>query len=73
MQWGLFHEEASGEWPEQWHIAPELPDGRLHVRHSLHEFCSCGPRERRIGDHLVWIHQGDTPQALLRPSHEVSE
>jgi hypothetical protein len=47
-QWGVFHDDEGRP-----HVAPVLPDGRLAVRHSLHEFCPCGPK--LDGD--IWVHQ----------------
>jgi hypothetical protein len=41
-QWGVFHDDGN-----QVHVAPCLPDGRLPVNHSLHEFCQCGPKVER--------------------------
>jgi hypothetical protein len=55
-QWGVFKTEWDGE--PQFHVAPVLPDGRLPVNHSMHEFCPCGPREELISQHVsLWIHQ----------------
>jgi hypothetical protein len=58
-QWGVFHDEDG-----KIHVAPVLPDGRLSVRHSLHEFCQCGvraeqTRKRNAEGYLIeiWVHQ----------------
>jgi hypothetical protein len=39
------------------HVAPILEDGRLVVRHSLHEFCPCGPKLDAEVRFDIWIHQ----------------
>jgi hypothetical protein len=51
-QWGVFREETG-----EVHIAPVLPDGRLTLRHSLHEFCQCGPKPEELEKLVMWVHQ----------------
>jgi hypothetical protein len=55
-QWGLFHDSDG-----MGHIAPQLPDGRLALKHSLHEFCPCGVVAEMDRDQILYIHQ-DTEQ-----------
>src|SRR3989304_2358637 len=51
-QWGLFHDDEG-----MGHIAPQLPDGRLALKHCLSEFCPCGPVGERDRDQIILIHQ----------------
>lgn len=51
-QWGVFHSQEG-----EAHVAPVLPDGRLPINHSLHEFCPCGPKEEWSRDRVIWVHQ----------------
>lgn len=51
-QWGVFRAEDGAV-----HIAPVLEDGRLAVRHSLHEFCPCGPKQDKEPLITLWVHQ----------------
>lgn len=51
-QWGIFHDDEGRR-----HVAPVLPDGRLPVNHSLHEFCQCGPRLEPDDSVTIWVHQ----------------
>jgi|AGTN01.3.fsa_nt_gi hypothetical protein len=52
-QWGVIRDDEN-----RVHIAPLLADGRLDVRHSLHEFCPCGVREEMVTeDASIWIHR----------------
>lgn len=56
-QWGVFY-VGDGENEVETHVAPVLPDGRLHINHSLHEFCPCGPkRETGQSPAVIWVHQ----------------
>jgi hypothetical protein len=56
-QWGIyFHEDGDC------HIAPALPEGRFPLRHSLHEFCPCGPRSQEVYGRIIWVHQDDELQ-----------
>lgn len=54
-QWGVFHVDDV-ENSDEIHVAPVLPDGRLPVNHSLHEFCPCGPKQD-VGPAVIWVHQ----------------
>ncbi len=51
-QWGVFQDDEGTR-----HVAPVLPDGRLAMRHSLHEFCPCGPRLDPDHAVVIWVHQ----------------
>lgn len=50
-QWGVFYEEDGTR-----HVAPVLPDGRLTVKHSLHEYCPCGPKLESENPRII-VHQ----------------
>lgn len=51
-QWGVFYDDKGAR-----HVAPVLPDGRLSVRHSLHEFCPCRPKQDSCRAIVIWVHQ----------------
>jgi len=51
-QWGIFRDEDGAL-----HVAPVLDDGRLALRHSLHEFCPCGPKLDSDPRTTLWVHQ----------------
>lgn len=56
-QWGTFRDDDG-----HIHVAPALPDGRLALNHSKHEYCQCGPRADQLmqdcgGDVVIWVHQ----------------
>lgn len=57
-QWGVYRDDE-----QRVHVAPVLPDGRFPVRHSLHEFCQCGPREQEVYGRIIYVHQdAEQPQ-----------
>lgn len=51
-QWGVFRDDEG-----VCHVAPVLADGRLAVKHSLHEYCPCGPRQEPTRADIIYVHQ----------------
>lgn len=51
-QWGVIYDDEG-----DLHVAPLTPDGRLDLKHSLHEFCPCGPKEEHYKETILYVHQ----------------
>jgi len=51
-QWGVFIDDTGCK-----HVAPVLPDGRLALKHSLHEYCPCSPKLDPDPVVVLWVHQ----------------
>lgn len=62
-QWGVYF-DADG----YCHVAPYLADGRFPVRHSLHEFCPCGPLQREVYGRIIYVHQDESDSRIEQRS-----